>query len=49
VTSLFSQNWGQVVLLGVSSIFSALITAGVWRSVRSKQAAVAEQNSEAVS
>jgi hypothetical protein len=49
VTSLFSQEWGQAVLLGVSSIFSALITAVVWRSVRSKQTALAEQESEAVS
>ena len=48
-TSLFSQEWWQFALLGVSSILSALITAGVWRSVRSKQVALAEQESEAVS
>jgi hypothetical protein len=49
VASLISQDYGEFVLTGVLSVFSALITAGVWHSVRSKQAAVAEQESEAVS
>jgi hypothetical protein len=43
VELLVSQKWGEFVLMGVLSVFCALITAGVWRHVRSKQAALAEQ------
>jgi hypothetical protein len=44
--SLISQKWGEFVLMGVLSVFCALITAGVWRHVRSKQAALAEQENK---
>jgi len=43
IISLISQEWGEFLLMGILSVFCALITAGVWRHVRSKQAALAEQ------
>ena len=42
VDSLISREWGGFVLMGVLSVFSAFITAGVWLNVRSKQKALAE-------
>ena len=49
VSSLISQEYGGFVLTGILSIFSALITTGVWRNVRSKRAALAEQENKIVS
>jgi cbb3-type cytochrome oxidase subunit 3 len=49
VASLISQEYGEFVLTGVLSVFSALITAFVWRNVKSKRAALAEQENKAVS
>lgn len=49
IASLISQEYGEFVLTGVLSVFSALITAFVWRNVRSKRASLAEQENEAVS
>jgi cbb3-type cytochrome oxidase subunit 3 len=49
VASLISQEYGEFVLTGVLSVFSALITAFVWRNVRSKRAALAEQENKTVS
>jgi hypothetical protein len=43
IVSLISQEWGEFLLMGILSVFCALITAGVWRHVRSKQTALAEQ------
>jgi hypothetical protein len=47
IASLISQEYGEFVLTGVLSVFSALITAFVWRNVRSKRAALAEHESRA--
>jgi len=49
VASLISQEYGEFVLTGVLSVFSALITAFVWRNVKSKREALAEQENKAVS
>jgi len=49
VASLISQEYGEFALTGVLSVFSALITAFVWRNVKSKRAALAEQENKAIS
>ena len=49
VASLISQEYGEFVLTGVLSVFSALITGFVWRNVKSKREALAEQENKAVS